>query len=63
MAQKKILCWVEHHWLKIEGKYNDKRKPIAVREIGPVSMTEGEGDYGSFQGLAKGAAGHGATII
>lgn len=42
-----------HHWLKIESKYNQKREPIAPREIGPVQMAAGEGDYGDFRGLVK----------
>ncbi len=42
-----------HHWLKIEGKYNDNRKPIAARTVGPVSLADGEGDYGDFRGLVK----------
>jgi len=42
-----------HHWLKIEDKYKQKREPVAPREIGPVSMVAGEGDYGDFRGLVK----------
>jgi predicted Ser/Thr protein kinase len=42
-----------HHWLKIESPYKQKREPIEPREIGPVQMAAGEGDYGDFKGLVK----------
>lgn len=42
-----------HHWLKIEGRQNNGREPIAPRAIGSVVLSEGEGDYGDYQGLVK----------
>ncbi|MGK5094452.1 hypothetical protein WDW89_20855 [Deltaproteobacteria bacterium TL4] len=40
-----------HHWLSIDNKYRKERKPIRARKIGNISLREGFGDYGDFEGL------------
>jgi predicted Ser/Thr protein kinase len=42
-----------HNWIEIDPKYKERRKPIPERSIGKFVLSEGEGDYGDFEGLAK----------
>ncbi|MBN1413115.1 MAG: hypothetical protein JW969_19905 [Spirochaetales bacterium] len=42
-----------HHWLTIDPKYKDSRKPVHSRKLGNLELAQGEGDYGDFIGLAK----------
>jgi hypothetical protein len=41
-----------HHWLNIDKKYKENRKPIPERLIGSLTFKAGEGDYGDFEGIA-----------
>jgi predicted Ser/Thr protein kinase len=40
-----------HHWLAIDKKYKENRKPTPERMIGSIVFKAGEGDYGDFEGI------------
>lgn len=42
-----------HHWLDIDPKYKQNKKPIPSRSIGPIQFYDGEGNYGDYLGLFK----------
>lgn len=42
-----------HHWLAIDPKYKQDRKPVKTRKIGDYRLEANEGDYGDFPGLVK----------
>ncbi len=42
-----------HHWLKVEQGTRNKRPPLKARAIGPIALSEGEGDYADFKGLVR----------
>ncbi len=42
-----------HHWLNINHNQNLNNVRITPRAVGTVVFSEGEGDYGDYQGLVK----------
>ncbi|MBF0288477.1 MAG: hypothetical protein HQM14_11725 [SAR324 cluster bacterium] len=46
-----------HHWLAIDPQYSNKTSHIPSRKIGTITLAEGEGDFGDFQGLVQAVKG------
>lgn len=52
-----------YHWLVMENKYREKRDILPARKVGPITIDEGRGDFGDYEGLYMVARGLYYTII